>query len=166
MYWSAYYPAKPRRMNVPVSCLYQHSPPSVAEIQQAPTPTRKEKTVDCSQTQYLSSESSQPFWTKSQDPALRSLFDNSCKTSHYQGNFSLACTEASLCLADETWKIPHTAAAQYLPGDSEEESDINDLEEDWENRVSNLPRKHTCKCAIVNKKPSTYSTIRYTSIIQ
>ncbi|CAH3192271.1 unnamed protein product, partial [Porites evermanni] len=53
----------------------------------------------------------------------------------------LACTEARLCLADEMWKIPHTAAVQYTPSDSEEESDIYDLEEDWEDRVSNLPRK-------------------------
>ena len=51
-------------MSVTVSCLCQHSTPSLATIQQAPTPTRKEKTVDCSQTYHLSPESSQPFCSK------------------------------------------------------------------------------------------------------
>lgn len=64
MHWSACYPARPKRMNVTVSCLFQHSTPSLATIQQAPTPTRKEKTVDCSQTYHLSPENSQPFCSK------------------------------------------------------------------------------------------------------
>ena len=46
-----------------------------------------------------------------------------------------------MCLADEMLKIPHTAAVQCIPSDSEEESDIYALEEDWEDRVSNFPRK-------------------------
>lgn len=61
---SAYYPAKPRRMNVSVSCLWKHSTiprPHWLRFNKQHIPTRKEKSVDCSQTQHLSPESSQPF---------------------------------------------------------------------------------------------------------
>lgn len=57
-----------------------------------------------------------------------------------------------MCLADEMWKIPHTAAVQYTPSDSEEESDIYDLEEDWEDRVSNLPRKLRVNVLLAGRK--------------
>ena len=55
-------------------------------------------------------------------------------------------------LADEMWKIPHTAAVQCTPSDSEEESDIYDLEEDWEDRVSNLPRKVRVNVLLAGRK--------------
>ena len=61
---SAYYPAKPRRMNVSVSCLCKHSTlprPHWLRFNKQHIPIRKEKSVDCSQTQHLSPESSQPF---------------------------------------------------------------------------------------------------------
>lgn len=50
------------------------------------------------------------------------------------------------------WKIPHTAAVQCTPSDSEEESDIYDLEEDWEDRVSNLPRKVRVNVLLAGRK--------------
>ena len=60
------------------------------------------------------------------------------KTSLYdersrQGNCScynsdLSCTEACLCMADETFKNPHTAGVQ-CDSESEEESD-DDLEDE------------------------------------
>ena len=46
------------------------------------------------------------------------------------------------------WKIPHTAK----PSDSEEESDIYDLEEVWEDRVSNLPRKVRVNVLLAGRK--------------
>ena len=57
-----------------------------------------------------------------------------------------------MCLAGEMWKIPHTAAVQCTPSDSEEESDIYDLEEDWEDRVSNLPRKVRVNVLLAGRK--------------
>lgn len=50
------------------------------------------------------------------------------------------------------WKIPHTAAVPCKPSDSEEESDIYDLEEDWEDRVSNLPRKVRVNVLLAGRK--------------
>lgn len=70
------------------------------------------------------------------DPAPRSLVELTtcnCKKSQYQGNSScsnsgLSCTEACLCMADDTCSNPHSSAVQYF-SDSEDESD-DDLEED------------------------------------
>ena len=50
------------------------------------------------------------------------------------------------------WKILHTAAVRCKPSDSEEESDIYDLEEDWEDRVSNLPRKVRVNVLLAGRK--------------
>ena len=70
------------------------------------------------------------------DPAPRSLIELTtfnCKRSQCQGNFScynsdLSCTEACLCMADETCKNPHTAVVQ-CDSESGEESD-DDLEDE------------------------------------
>ena len=66
------------------------------------------------------------------DPAPRSLIEITtcnCKRSQCQGNCScynsdLSCTEACLCMADETCKNPHTAIVQ-CDSESEEESDVH-----------------------------------------
>ena len=70
------------------------------------------------------------------DPAPRSLIELTtcnCKQSQCQGNCScynsdLSCSEACLCMADETCKNPHTAVVQ-CDSESEEESD-DDLEDE------------------------------------
>ena len=70
------------------------------------------------------------------DPVPRSLIAlTKCnsKRSHRQGNCScynsdLSCTEACLCMADETFKNLHTAGVQ-CDSESEEESD-DDLEDE------------------------------------
>ena len=68
------------------------------------------------------------------DPTPRRLIaltTCNCKRPQCQGNCScynsdLSCTEACLCMADETCKNPHTAVVQ-CESESEEESD-DDLE--------------------------------------
>ena len=70
------------------------------------------------------------------DPAPCSLIELTtcnCKRSQCQGNCScynsdLSCTEACLCMTDETCKNPHTAVVQ-CDSESEEESD-DDLEDE------------------------------------
>ena len=70
------------------------------------------------------------------DPVPRSLIAlTTCnsKRSQCQGNCScynldLSCTEACLCMANETFKYPHTAGVQ-CDSESEEESD-DDLEDE------------------------------------
>ena len=70
------------------------------------------------------------------DPApcsLIALTTCNSKRIQCQGNCScynsdLSCTEACLCMAEETWKNPHTAVVQ-CESESEEESD-DDLEDE------------------------------------
>ena len=70
------------------------------------------------------------------DPAPCSLIELTtcnCKRSQCQGNCScynsdLSCTEACLCMTDETCKNPHTAVVQ-CDSESGEESD-DDLEDE------------------------------------
>ena len=71
------------------------------------------------------------------DPARRSLIaltTCNCKRSQCQGNCScynsdLSCMKACLCMADETFKDPHTAGVQCGSESGEESDDLEDEED-------------------------------------